>query len=119
MDFFLFGPALDLGFAPESRGLIRILFGIDYFYWFMGSGVGSALTIFVNQKPSTEIGGDAGIERTVRTEKDIYEIHGILPFGKLRASSRFALLVAGPGIAPGLEDYEPSVRLYTTPHVFC
>ena len=26
-------------------------------------------------------------------------------------------LVAGPGIAPGLEDYEPSVRLYTTPHV--
>jgi len=26
--------------------------------------------------------------------------------------------VAGPGIAPGLEDYEPSVRLYTTPHVF-
>ncbi len=25
--------------------------------------------------------------------------------------------VAGPGIAPGLEDYEPSVRLYTTPHV--
>lgn len=26
--------------------------------------------------------------------------------------------VAGPGGAPGLEDYEPSVRLYTTPHVF-
>lgn len=26
-------------------------------------------------------------------------------------------LVAGPGIAPGLEDYEPSVRLYTTPHI--
>jgi hypothetical protein len=25
--------------------------------------------------------------------------------------------VAGPGIAPGLEDYEPSVQLYTTPHV--
>ena len=24
--------------------------------------------------------------------------------------------VAGPGIAPGLEDYEPSVQLYTTPH---
>ncbi len=23
--------------------------------------------------------------------------------------------VAGPGFAPGLEDYEPSVRLYTTP----
>jgi hypothetical protein len=23
--------------------------------------------------------------------------------------------VAGPGGAPGLEDYEPSVRLYTTP----
>ncbi len=23
--------------------------------------------------------------------------------------------VAGPGIAPGLEDYEPSVLLYTTP----
>jgi len=27
-------------------------------------------------------------------------------------------IVAGPGIAPGLEDYEPSVRLYTTPHMF-
>ncbi|HNP89028.1 MAG TPA: hypothetical protein PKI75_00145 [Candidatus Woesebacteria bacterium] len=24
--------------------------------------------------------------------------------------------VAGPGVAPGLEDYEPSVLLYTTPH---
>jgi hypothetical protein len=24
-------------------------------------------------------------------------------------------LVAGPGGAPGLEDYEPSVQLYTTP----
>ena len=23
--------------------------------------------------------------------------------------------VAGPGVAPGLEDYEPSVLLYTTP----
>jgi len=29
----------------------------------------------------------------------------------------FKVFVAGPGIAPGLEDYEPSVRLYTTPHV--
>jgi len=29
-----------------------------------------------------------------------------------------ALLVAGLGIAPRLEDYEPSVQLYTTPHVF-
>lgn len=26
--------------------------------------------------------------------------------------------VAGLGIAPRLEDYEPSVQLYTTPHVF-
>ena len=25
--------------------------------------------------------------------------------------------VAEPGVAPGLEDYEPSVRLYTTPRV--
>ena len=25
--------------------------------------------------------------------------------------------VAGPGVGPGLEDYEPSVRPYTTPHV--
>lgn len=25
--------------------------------------------------------------------------------------------VAGPGVAPGLEDYEPSVQLYTTPHI--
>ncbi len=25
------------------------------------------------------------------------------------------MLVAGPGGAPGLEDYEPSVLLYTTP----
>ncbi len=27
-------------------------------------------------------------------------------------------LVAGPGIAPGLEDYEPSVLLYTTPRFY-
>ena len=35
------------------------------------------------------------------------------------AGLSFSLIssVAGPGIAPGLEDYEPSVRLYTTPHV--
>ncbi len=26
-------------------------------------------------------------------------------------------LVAGPGIAPGLGDYEPPVRLYTTPRL--
>ncbi len=26
--------------------------------------------------------------------------------------------VAGPGIAPGLEDYEPSVLLYTTPRSY-
>lgn len=26
-------------------------------------------------------------------------------------------MVAGPGVAPGLEDYEPSVQLYTTPHI--
>ena len=26
-------------------------------------------------------------------------------------------LVAGPGDAPGLGDYEPPVQLYTTPHV--
>lgn len=25
--------------------------------------------------------------------------------------------VAGPGVEPGLEDYEPSVQPYTTPHV--
>jgi hypothetical protein len=25
------------------------------------------------------------------------------------------MCVAGPGIAPGLGDYEPPVRLYTTP----
>jgi len=30
----------------------------------------------------------------------------------------FLILVAGPGGAPGLEDYEPSVRLYTTPRSF-
>jgi len=27
------------------------------------------------------------------------------------------LRVAGPGVAPGLGDYEPPVLLYTTPHV--
>ena len=27
----------------------------------------------------------------------------------------FLIFVAEPGIAPGLEDYEPSVQLYTTP----
>ena len=28
-----------------------------------------------------------------------------------------ANLVAGPGVEPGLEDYEPSVQPYTTPHI--
>ena len=29
----------------------------------------------------------------------------------------FNSLVAGPGVGPGLEDYEPSVQPYTTPRV--
>ena len=29
-----------------------------------------------------------------------------------------SLFVAGPGVEPGLRDYEPHVQPYTTPHVF-
>jgi hypothetical protein len=28
----------------------------------------------------------------------------------------YVKFVAGPGVAPGLGDYEPPVLLYTTPH---
>jgi len=35
----------------------------------------------------------------------------------LSVAFKFYVLVAGPGIAPGLRDYEPRVRLYTTPHI--
>ena len=30
---------------------------------------------------------------------------------------RASLFVAGPGVEPGLRDYEPHVQPYTTPHV--
>lgn len=28
------------------------------------------------------------------------------------------ICVAGPGVEPGLRDYEPRVQPYTTPHVY-
>jgi hypothetical protein len=34
---------------------------------------------------------------------------------RFESIQRYGSLVAGPGGAPGLEDYEPSVLLYTTP----
>ena len=52
-----------------------MLFLIDDFYRRVTSGISSALTIFMIQKPLAEIGGDAGIERTVSTKKYIYKIH--------------------------------------------
>lgn len=46
------------------------------------------------------------------------DISGVGLEEKDRPKAAFSLItrVAGLGIAPSLEDYEPSVLLYTTPH---
>ena len=41
----------------------------------------------------------------------------VLAMSKPAISGGHVELVAGPGVEPGLEDYEPSVQPYTTPHV--
>ena len=62
------------------------------------------------------------------TEKDqrdkFLQIHLVLyelnrrGFGVAAAVGFFLSYVAEPGVEPGLEDYEPSVQPYTTPHAF-
>lgn len=66
----------NLGFAPEGGGFVGELFGINYFNWFVGAGIGSAFAVFVIEEALLWVGGDAGVETAVGAEENVDEVWG-------------------------------------------